>query len=372
MSQVHDPALTPAPAHAVRRRSTSTVLSAGTHVVRTRSGEHSVAVRRRAARVTVALAAIGIACAVIALTTGDYPIAVSDVVAALLGERDDLADSIVVNWRLPRIAAALLFGSALGASGALFQSLAANPLASPDVMGFSAGAGTGALVVLLITGGGPGTLAAGSLAGGVATALAVYALAYRGGVQGFRLILVGISVSAMLTACNEYLVRQAVRRDDLALEQARMWMVGTLNGISWGRLGPGVIVLAVLIPAALALGRPMRWIEMGDDAAAALGIRLDRVRLGAVIVGVGLTAVVTSLCGPIAFISLAAPQIARRLAHSAAITLPAAMATGAALLAISDLLAQRLLWTELPVGAVTVTIGGGYFVWLLARERRQL
>ncbi|MGE3618847.1 MAG: FecCD family ABC transporter permease [Acidimicrobiia bacterium] len=350
----------------------SSVLPSDTIVVSRRTGRRSVKFQRRAALVTLGLLGLTISCGAIALITGGYPIPLTDAIGALLGDRDGLADSIVVNWRLPRVLATLLFGAALGASGALFQSLAANPLASPDVVGFDSGAMTGALVVLLVLRAGPGSVAAGALIGGIATAIAVYVLAYRRGVQGFRLILVGIAVSAMLAAVNQYLLVKALRSGEIvSLQQVRYWAVGTLNGITWGNLRAAGLLLAVLLPAALVVSRPLRWIEMGDDAATALGIRLNPTRVAIVLVGVGLTATVTSVCGPIGFVALAAPQLGRRLTRSAGVAVPAAMAMGAGLLGVSDLMAQRLFWVELPVGAITVAVGGVYFVWLLFQETRR-
>lgn len=351
------------------RRPASAVLPHGTHVVRTRSGGRSVRVHRRIVIATVALVGVGVAAGALALTTGEYPISLGDVVGALLGDRDGLADSIVVNWRLPRVLATLVFGAALGASGALFQTLAANPLASPDVIGFDTGAATGALIAILVFSAGSGTIILASLAGGCATALVVYLLAFRGGLNGFRLIIVGIAVSAMLAGVNEYLW---IKSDEYEMVRAQNWLIGSLNGITWSQMWWPMVALAVLLPAAAGLGRPLRWIEMGDDAAKALGVRLNPVRLGSVFVGVGLAATVTAVCGPIAFVALAAPQVAKRAARSPGISMAASMATGAALLAVSDVLALRLFApTELPVGAVTVSVGGCYFVWLIWQERRR-
>jgi iron complex transport system permease protein len=350
----------------------SDVLPADARVVTTRSGGHSVRVSCRTTLVVGVLVALGVVAGGLALAFGDYHIALRDVLGALLGDRDGLADSIVVNWRLPRVTSGLLFGAALGVSGALFQSLAANPLASPDVIGFDSGAMTGALVVLLILPAGSVSLAAGAIGGGLATALIVYVLAYRGGVHGFRLVLVGIAVAAMLSAVNQYLVLDAIRDQDLRLNSVRYWMVGSLNGIGWGSLGPTAPIIVVLLPIAVFLGRPMRSIEMGDDAATALGVRLNPVRLAAVLVGVGLTAAVTSACGPISFVALAAPQIAKRLARAGGVSILPAAAMGALLLGVSDLVALNLFpGREFPVGAITVSIGGCYFVWLLFQERKR-
>src|SRR5690606_22829557 len=136
--------------------------------------------------------------ALIALSLGDYPLSIPEVLAAVFTDQG-FASRIVLEWRLPRIVAAIAFGAALGASGALFQTLTRNPLGSPDIIGFSTGAYTGAILVITIAGGGFVAVSAGALAGGLVTAGVVYVLAWRGGIQGFRLIIVGIAVTAALS-----------------------------------------------------------------------------------------------------------------------------------------------------------------------------
>lgn len=318
----------------------------------------------------VCLVLLGLALAVglVSLATGAYPIALSNVVGALLGQADPRIHMVVVEWRLPRAALALVLGAALGMAGAIFQSLTRNPLGSPDIIGFDAGSYTGALLVIILFGGGYYATAGGALAGGLGTALVVYLLAYRGGVQGFRLIIVGIGISAMLTAFNTWMLLQA--RLDVAMA-ASVWGAGTLNGAGLDRLVPAVLVLVVLTPLALAMARPMAQLELGDDAARALGVDAGRTRLVLVVLGVGLTATVTAITGPIGFVALAAPQLARRLTGGAGVAILPSAAMGALLLTGADLLAQRAFApTQIPVGIVTVTLGGIYLVWLLLREGR--
>jgi iron complex transport system permease protein len=254
-------------------------------------------------------------------------------------------------------------------SGGIFQSMTRNPLGSPDIIGFNTGAYTGALIVMLAVGGGYLGIAAGALVGGILTALAVYLLAYRRGSQGFRLIIVGIGISAMLAALNHWLILQAELEAALA---AAVWGAGSLNGITWEQAAPAAVVVVVVGVATLAVARRMQLLEMGDDAARALGVRAEPTRLLLLILGVALTAAVTAVAGPIAFVALAAPQLARRLTRSAGITLVPSAVMGAFLLVASDLAAQRLFAPiQLPVGVVTVCIGGIYLVWLLAREARK-
>jgi iron complex transport system permease protein len=230
------------------------------------------------------------------------------------------------------------------------------------MIGFTVGSVTGAVLVILVIDGTTAQIAAGAIGGGLATAALIYVLALRGGVQGYRLVLVGIGVAAVLQAVNAYLVARATRED--AFEAAH-WMIGSVNGRGWEHVWPVAAALAVLVPAALLLARPLAMLELGDDAARALGVSAERSRLALIFVAVGLTAVATASTGPIAFVALAAPQIARRLTHSAAPGLVAAALMGALLLVLSDLAAQRLLSIDLPVGVMTGALGGIYLCWLL-------
>lgn len=314
------------------------------------------------------LAAFVVVAGAIALTVGSYSISFAQFVDVILGVDDTFARTVVFEWRAPRVVAAVVFGAALGMAGGVFQGLTGNPLASPDVIGFATGSYTGALMVLIVFGGGYASLASGSLLGGIATAFAVYLLAYRGGITGFRLIIVGIGVAAMLGALNTWLLLKADL--DVAMSAAA-WGAGSLNGISWEQTGIATVVVGVLLVAVGMLGTTLRQLQLGEDAARALGVRLEPVRLGLVLGAVALTAAVTAAAGPIAFIALAAPQIARRVARTPGITLIPASFMGAAMLLAADIIAQHTLPAPLPVGVVTAVIGGGYLIWLLIHEMRR-
>lgn len=306
--------------------------------------------------------------AALSLLSGKYPIALDQVLWALAGQGEDMVRMIVVEWRLPRVALAVLLGAALGTSGAIFQSLTRNPLGSPDIIGFSAGSYTGALMVILIFSGGYYETALGALAGGIITATAVYLLAWRQGVQGFRLIIIGIGVAAMLSAFNAWMIREA----DLAVAMAAaIWGAGSLNGLGTEQLLRVALMLCVLLPLTLLLSRPMRQLELGEDAALASGVDAGRTRLLLMVLGVALTALVTASAGPISFIALCAPQIARRMTRSAGVALLPSALTGGLLLLAADWAAQHALGVQLPVGVMTVSIGGVYFLWLLIREGRK-
>ncbi len=329
----------------------------------------SIRMPRRTVITVGVLALTAVAIGLVSLAVGSYALSLPEVVEALTGHGTGLAQTIVVDWRLPRVLLAALFGIALGLSGAIFQSLTRNPLGSPDIIGFDTGAYTGALIVMLLLHlDGLYSTTIGAIVGGLVTAAVVYLLAFRRGVQGFRLIIVGIGVTAMLGSFDTWLLLHTSTQDAI---RASYWGAGTLDSASYAQLAPAAVIFAILFAGAAALSRGMRALELGDDAGRQLGISAERVRLLLVIVGVSLSATVTALSGPIAFIALSAPQIARRLTGSAGVTLGASAATGCALLLAADWLAQHALPTTLPVGIVTVVLGGGYFVWLLIAEGRR-
>lgn len=326
------------------------------------------AVRAVRAQIAVtALTVVALLLAVVALGLGDYPLSVPEVVRALVSDQG-FASTIVVQWRLPRVLVALVFGAALGVSGALFQSLTRNPLGSPDVIGFSTGSYTGVLLVTTVFGTGTLGVSAGALLAGLATALVVYLLAYRDGVQGFRLIVVGIGVTGMLHGVNVWLLLRA--KTEVAMA-ASIWGAGSISLTGWSQALPAFAALAVLTPLVWAVRGPLRQLELGDDAAGAHGLRVETTRLAVVGLGVGLIATVTASAGPIAFVALSAPQIARRLTRSAGLPLLASALTGGVLLLGADLVAQHVLATAVPVGVVTVVLGGMYLLTLIVREARR-
>lgn len=314
------------------------------------------------------LSVLAVLFALLVVGSGDYPMGLGKVINVILGGGEGLESTIVFQWRAPRAVAALAFGAALGVAGAVFQSLTRNPLGSPDIIGFSTGAYTGALLALTLVGGSFLATSLGALAGGLATALAVYFLAWRRGSHGFRLILVGIGVSAMLAALNQWLVLRAEIEVAMA---AAVWGAGTLNGVGWPVLIPALIAIVPVLGLTLAGGRHLGMLELGDDTATALGVRVEPARLVLIVLAVLLTSAATAVAGPIAFVALVAPQLAKRLNRAAGMRLAPAACMGALLLVASDLVAQRVFApVQLPVGVVTVSIGGIYLIWLLSREGR--
>ncbi|WP_282701508.1 iron chelate uptake ABC transporter family permease subunit [Streptomyces sp. CC219B] len=331
-------------------------------------GGLSVRLDLRALTVVVLLLLAALAASVLLIGTGDFPISAGDVLKTLAGHGDAGQDFIVNELRLPRVLVALLVGASLGLGGALFQAITRNPLGSPDILGLGQGATAGALVMIVLFSGSAAQVTVGALVGGLVTGVAIYLLAWKQGVHGYRLVLVGIGVSAILTAVNGYLLTVS---DIVDAARSVVWMTGSLSGRDWAQVWPLLGLCAVLVPLVLANARGLRMMEMGDDVSHALGVRVERVRALLLVAAVLLTATATAAAGPVSFVALTAPQLARRLTRSPGPNLVPSLCMGAALLVTADWASQRLFGADqLPVGVVTGVLGGVYLLWLLVTERR--
>jgi iron complex transport system permease protein len=340
-----------------------------------RVGPFSGAYRLRPLAVPLAvLAALVLACAV-SLGRGDFPISVPEVLGALVGAGDETQRFIVLELRAPRIVVGLLVGLALGLSGALIQTFARNPLASPDVLGVTGGAAVGAVAVIVLGGastagavlGGFGTPAA-ALLGALVTAALIFGLAWRKGIDGYRLVLVGVGLSAFTQALISYLLTRSEITDAAA---ANVWITGSLHGRGWDQALPLALALLVLFPAALALSRVLGVLQFGDETARGLGIRVPLAQGTVVLVAVCLAAFAVSAAGPIQFVALVVPQIAVRLTGGPRPPLVGSALLGALLLVLGDLVARTAFPETFPVGVVTAVVGAPYLLWLLVRGRRR-
>lgn len=298
-----------------------------------------------------------------ALTRGDFELPLAEVFRTLSGHGTLITYDVVVNNRLPRVLVGIGVGTAFAVSGAIFQRLARNPLVSPDLIGINAGAALAA--VLMITVLGSGWIPLGALLGSLLAALVVYLLAYRNGVSGSRLVMVGIGVTAIIGSLTAYLLTLA---DIYTAKSASMWLAGSLAGRSWTHVVLVGVTLVVGLPAAIASTRQLRLLELGDDLARALGGRVELSRAVLIAIGVGLAALATAAAGPVGFVALVAPQLARRLVpRRTGLLVPGAI--GALLVVVSDLIARTIVApTALPVGVVTAFLGAPYLLYLIARR----
>lgn len=335
-----------------------------------RYGRWSLVYSPRALVVGTVLAVLMAAAAALVMTLGKMDIGPGHVLDAMLGQGDGgLRDHIILDIRLPRVLVASFVGLALGVSGAVFQSVSRNALGSPDVIGFTTGAATGALGQIMLVGPDPLRVALAAVFGGVATAVLVYVLARQAGVVGsYRLILTGIGVGAVLTAVNGLML---VRGDLDDAVTANLWLAGSLHARTWDHVWPVMIGTALVAPAVVAGASALRMVEMGDDIASQLGIRVERVRLAMIFAAVILAALAVGAAGPIAFVALAAPQLAARLGRGTGLPVLSAGLMGGVLLLAADLLTQSLpLAVSVPIGRMTGIVGGIYLIWLLTRSRQ--
>ncbi|MFG2006453.1 FecCD family ABC transporter permease [Spirillospora sp. NPDC048911] len=320
--------------------------------------------------VTLLLAMVAFLVFCLSIGVGDFPIGLSRVVATIFGRGERVDRFVIMDLRMPRALAGLVVGIALGVAGAILQSVARNPLASPDILGITGGASAVAVFLVTVSGGaaaavsGSMSLSAAALAGGLGTGLLVYFLAWRRGIDGFRLILIGISVSAAMEAITSWLLVQADIRD---VARAQAWLVGSLDGRSWDEVRMALwctLVLMVVVAGAAFQFRPLHF---GDEVAAGLGVRYSLVRAVMLLSAVLLAGVAVSAAGPVPFVALVAPQVAMRLARFPTPPLVASGLVGALLLIGADLAARTALPVTLPVGVVTAVIGGPFLVYLLVR-----
>ncbi|WP_016907030.1 FecCD family ABC transporter permease [Streptomyces xiaopingdaonensis] len=324
--------------------------------------------RARWAGVSLALGAAAVVAFCAALAYGDAVVPLADVVGALFGADAGGAYFIVVELRLPRALVGLLVGVAFGLAGAVFQALLRNPLASPDVIGVSQGASAAAVLASLgfaVSGLG---LSLAALGGAVVAAGAIYALAWRRGVSGYRFALIGIGLGAGLSSITSYLMTSSRVTE---AQEALVWLTGSLNGSSDAQLWPLVAALAVLLPLTAGAARAMGPLQLGDESAAGLGARVERSRLMLLGCAVGLAGVATAASGPLGFVAFVSGPVARRLAPGQGAALVPSALVGGVLVLVADFVAQHLLWSDqFPAGVVTSLIGAPYLLILLARANR--
>ena len=288
------------------------------------------------------------------------------------------AETIIVDLRLPRVLSAMLVGAALGGAGVVFQALLRNPLADPYVIGTAAGASLGAIVGILLPvlvpalalGAGSAWLGIGiaqvlAFAGGVGAVIVVFAVARTtAGVPVVSLLLTGYAVSSLLAAAIALLMFVSGR----ALGAIFAWLMGSLAGASWGQLAVATPLVALSSVVLVVRWRRLNVLLLGDEAAAHLGIHVEREKLRLTLLATLATSAAVAISGTIGFVGLVIPHVLRTLiGPDHRLLLPASMLYGATLLALADLGAR--LAGGVPVGIVTALIGAPFFIYLLRRNR---
>ncbi|WP_427887810.1 FecCD family ABC transporter permease [Kribbella sp. GL6] len=342
-----------------------TGLPAGTVVLRPRP-RVSFLLHRRAAVVAGVLLLVLLVVMAVAVCVGQTLLTPGEVWRTVRSGSGQY-DLVVNELRVPRIVLGALVGGALGVAGALIQTVTRNPLASPDVIGV--GHGAAAATVLALAAGASSALPLVSVAGGLVAATVVYLLAWRRGMHANRFVLIGVGIGVALSAVVQlYLADSQLE----AAEQLKLWLTGSLNGRGWEQAVPLAGVLALCVPGLVWAGRAVRPLGLDDDTAAGLGVRVQRNRLALTVLGVVLAATATGAAGPIGFVALTAPQLARRIARTPQLPLLGSALTGAVVLVSADLAARTVLPpVEIPVGALTALVGAPYLLWLLGRANER-
>ncbi|WP_419706102.1 FecCD family ABC transporter permease [Promicromonospora sp. NFX87] len=325
--------------------------------------------RRRQVLVVAGMALLVLVAGTGALLIGAAGLTPGQAIAGALGLGDKGDVFIIQKLRLPRIEAAVVVGAAFGLAGALFQSTLRNPLASPDILGISSGASLGAVTGLLALGMSGVALSGLAFAGAGLVALAIWLLAWRKGLHSIRFVLVGVGFAYL---CSSMVAWAMARAEENEAAGVLIWTVGSVSDIRGEQLtlvAAGTLVLAIAVAL---VARTQGPLSLGDDNARALGVHVDAARVGTLLLAVVLVALATSAAGPIAFVALVAPAIARRLVNDGGAALVASSATGAALTLVADVVGQHaLLGVAAPVGIVTGLVGAPYLLWLLATNEKR-
>ena len=301
----------------------------------------------------------------LSIRLGTYTLSFEEIWAAF--QPDDKNYFTLMEYRLPRAVLAILLGGALAISGVLVQSVVCNPLASPDILGINNAAGLVAVSVLMFL-----------------PNLAFYWMpifAFLGGVLSFvilwvvcsfnfrpiKMAIIGVALSALWAAISHYLMLT----NPVEINTAMLWLTGSLWGRSWSYLNVVLPWLVVLLPLPFIFCRDLDTLGLGEDKASTLGVTVNKVQISVLVLAVALSTTAVAICGPIAFLGLVAPHLARRLVGGRHRTLlPAALIIGALLLQLSDILARVIdPPTELPAGILTAIIGAPYFFYLLMRTK---
>ncbi|MEU3269319.1 iron ABC transporter permease [Saccharomonospora sp. NPDC006951] len=344
-----------------------------------RAGAVSVMVRPRAVAVGVVLVALCLLAAAIHLANGGTALPVDAVARALLGDDSDTRVYLAVTeLRAPRTLAAIIAGACLAAAGALTQTVARNPLASPDILGVTAGSSLGAVSVVVLAGGGAAglsgmassvSLPVAAFAGGVLAGALVYLLALSRSIDSYRLVLVGLGINGLAVSLTTWMLTLG---DVTNAAQALTWMSGSLNGKDWPLVEPMAVLGMVLLAGALILGRRSALLTLDDDVTTGLGVRVGWLRLTAFALAALLASAGVVVAGPLVFVALASPQIARLITGSVTPPVLTSALVGIVFVLVADTVAANVLPVSLPAGVATAVLGGPYLIFLVLRYQRRL
>lgn len=303
----------------------------------------------------------------LSLSVGSLKLPLSEIISTLWNRPEGVNYQILFNIRLPRILLGAMVGGCFAVAGAILQGVMRNPLASPGIIGVSAGGGLAGIIVMLVLPQFGALLVPAAFCGSLATALLVYLLAWKRGVSPVRLILAGVAVSAMLGAFSSTILLFNAERAGGILD----FSIGSLSARSWHQIRQvGLYMLSAFL-AAFSLGGKLNILALGDEVAIGLGLKTERVRFLLIATAALLAASAVSVAGLLGFVGLIAPHIMRMLIGSDnRFLLPASALFGALMVVSCDTIGRLVMDpSELPVGIIMALMGPPFFLWLLRRHR---
>lgn len=318
----------------------------------------------------IALTFIVAALSLLSLSVGGVGVPLEEVLASLVGRNAEASNLIIIQFRLPRITAAILIGAALAAAGALLQGVIRNPLASPDLLGVTGGASVAVVAFMtFVTGYSIHWVPFIAIGGALVTATLNYVLAWKKGVSPFRLVLIGIGISTAMGALTTFLL---ISGPTYLAAQVLNWMTGSIYGTNWAYIEVLWPWVAIFIPLSLLMAKELNVQSLGEDVARGLGNRLQLSRMILLFYSVALAGAAVGAAGTISFIGLMAPHIASRLVGNCyKLIIPVSAFIGAIILLLADL-AGRMLFQplDIPAGVFTAGIGAPFFMYLLFKRKR--
>jgi iron complex transport system permease protein len=337
-------------------------------VIRSKKLPISLTIYTKTLTALLVLSALCFGVLVYSVGTGEVPIPAMDVVKVLFGQGDPGNELIIYSLRMPRVLTALMVGASMAVSGALLQGMLRNPLASPDIIGITGGASVAAVACLsLFSQTGKAWLPVAAFGGAVCTAFLVYVLAWKRGVSPLRLVLIGMGLHA---AANGLTTLLLILSPIYTASQAMVWLTGSVYNSSWTTVGTLSVWTGILIPAAFLLARHLNAQQLGDELAVGIGSRVQLHRFLLILISVALASAAVAAAGPIGFVGLMAPHIARMWAGpSAGSWLPVSALTGSFLVLTADLIARTAFSPlDLPAGLFTAALGAPFLLFLLLRS----
>ena len=312
--------------------------------------------------VTSILLILTICLCTLMLVLGNTNYSLDVIIRVLGGEKIKGATFAIATLRLPRMLCGLLVGMAFGIAGNTFQTMLRNPLASPDIIGVTSGSSVAAVFCILVLGMSGSSVSIAALISGLLVALLIYLLSNGSSFSGGRLILIGIGIQAMLNSVISYLLLKATQND---VAGAMRWLSGSLNGMTIKNVPSLFIVVLVFGCAITFLTKYLQILELGDEFATTLGVKVNIIRVILVLSAVFLIAFATATTGPIAFVAFLAGPIASRLVGKGSPNVIPAALVGAILVLGADLIGQFVFSTRFPVGVITGILGAPYMIFLL-------